>query len=397
MSLDSSNAVIDWNFTRGRRRQLDHTEAAQASLTLQNHKGLFDTTNDGSPYYGYLEPLIPAAINVKHPFTDEQHTLFTGYIEDWGPYERPSKGRKRETLTVPLVDGFELLTQAKVKPSSDPGHEGSLHYAPQHVDDRIKAAAADADWPAARTNIFHGNVDVQESSYSPGTSMLEVMQDAADAEFPDVANLWMGKQGEIEFRGRYDRFTRAAAGIPEWVLGDDWGLGEDDTRVPIFLYTWAFEKQFIVNSCLVTPIQVDPADVPGMRVEAPLSIAKYGRRDRDIQGLLTLRGDDGNTGGEECQAFASYIVSNNKQPHVHVYGLEIHSTMGQAAWDFIVGVQISSLIELWTQHVGGGGFNGRQFFVEGISAHSTGTYSFGVPDIVMTLDLSPKERWTSFA
>jgi hypothetical protein len=61
-------------------------------------------------------------------------------------------------------------------------------------------------------------------------------------------------------------------------------------------------------------------------------------------------------------------------------------------------VQISSLIEMWTQHPGGGGFNGRQFFVEGINMRSAGPgEKTGVEEVVVTLDLSPKERWASFA
>jgi hypothetical protein len=386
MSLDTSNAVVSWRFDRGRQRELDRTEAATGSITVQNRHGLFDRTNLASPYHADIEPLVPAAISVRNPFTDTFHTLFSGYVEDW-TYERPLKTVDQELLTVPLVDGFELLANAKVLPAGT-GGEGGLFYAPQHVDNRIKAAAADAGLPAARTDINPGNVNVQGVHYPPGASMLEVMQDAADAEFPGVSNLFMGKTGVLAFRGRMDRFNRAAAGVPSFVLGDAWGMSEDASRVPIWFYRWALEKQNLFNSVLVTPTGADPADVPGQRVEAALSIAKYGRRDHDIQDLIVLGGDDGSTALQECHKFAAYYVNNYKSPYVRVYDLEVHSAMGEAAWDFIVNVGIGSLIELWTQHPGGGGLAGRQYFVEGIHAESERPGR-----IKMKLDLSPKDRW----
>jgi len=54
------------------------------------------------------------------------------------------------------------------------------------VDDRIIQAIAETDWPASRTRIFTGNIIVQETTYSPGESILTVIDDAAEAEFPGV-------------------------------------------------------------------------------------------------------------------------------------------------------------------------------------------------------------------
>jgi hypothetical protein len=389
MSLDTSNGVLSWEFQRGRQLELDQTEAGKGRIKLQNRKGLYDRTNLDSPYHASIEPLIPVGINVYNPFDTDYHTLFTGYVEEWD-YERVLKNPRGGTVTTPIVDGFELLANAKILPAGD-GGEGGLFYASQHVDDRIQAAAADAGWPAERTDINPGNVNVQEFTYPPGTSMLEVMQDAADAEFPGVSNLFIGKTGTLAFRGRYARFAKVTDGTPDWILGDEWGIEDDDTRVPLYSYRWALEKQNIFNSVLVTPNGVDPADVPGQRVEASLSIAKYGRRDHDIQGLMILDGDNSNTGLQECHAYAAYYVNNYKTSYVRVYDLEVHTAMGELAWAFVVGVGIGDLIELNTQHPGGGGLDGRKYFVEGIRAKSS-----GVGDIVMNVDLSPIDRWTAY-
>jgi hypothetical protein len=377
---------------RGRESEFDKTEAGTAEISLITTDGRFDPTNATGPYYGQLDALKQSKINIQHPIAGTFHDVFTGYVEDW---ENRRYGQKHIETTVPLTDGFELLEQAQVPPSGVHTGGGGF-YAAAHCDDRIYAALADGAWPAERTRIASGNVNLQAVTYPPGTSMLSIIQDAADGEFPGVANFFMTKEGWARFTGRYIRFQPDTYGIPKWRVGDAAACAIDPTLIPIFDMRWTRSKSLLYNTALVLPEGVAAADVPGNRVTNGVSVNKYGWRNRDIQGLLTLDGDDGKTGLAECKDFATYYVNNYSTPHDRVYDVEIHGHSVRAdVWDLLLNIEIGHRLEVNTVHPGGGGFNAAEFYVEGIHNYAS-ALNEKIPKWRSLFDLSPRAQWTTY-
>jgi hypothetical protein len=115
---------------------------------------------------------------------------------------------------------------------------------------RIESILADVGWPVELSvmwneptpgevpDIFSGQVSVGPKAYGPGTSALDALWDCADADFPGVANMWMGgpgggdgspRAGHLIFRGRQARFRPDVVqyGIVRRTVGDPsaWDTG----------------------------------------------------------------------------------------------------------------------------------------------------------------------------
>ena len=112
-------------------------------------------------------------------------------------------------MQVELVDaldylaGVELVPGTAGQPPPSTDSEGDVYYELQEVDDRIVNVLGNAAWPSSLSTIFSGNVFVKETFYPPGTTALAALADAADAEFPGVANVFVDKLGNVTFHGRH--------------------------------------------------------------------------------------------------------------------------------------------------------------------------------------------------
>lgn len=379
--------VIRWESHRGRQIEFDEIEAGTAKIWLNNRDGRFDPTKGSSPYNGKLLPLKQSRITMAKPTAPAIfEPQFTGYVERWS-FKR--KGPRHQTALVELVDGFEPLSRAEIAPSMKNGS----YFAAQQTDDRQRAALADAGWPAARTQINTGNVDVQPTLYQPGASALEVCRDAAEAEFPGVGMIFMTKAGVYRFLGRCARFDQTN---PDWFLGDAGAREIDPTLIPIFDVELDYDKEHLYNKALILPEGVAAQDVYVRKVQA--SIDKYGPRWLpQITDLLIQAGTTtGNSAVKECSdVFAKYYVDNYKTPYVRATGLELRASFADATatfldplWDFMLNVEIGQLIRLWTVHPSGGGANPLDFYVEGIHNYVRPPQFWR-----QVIDLSPQQRF----
>lgn len=410
---DGLNHVEEITIDRGRESILNRCEAGTAGFTLQNNDGTWDTTNPSSPFYGLILPLRQVQIVPKHPYTGEFIPVFSGFIDEW-KFSR--NGRALSDAEVTCFDGFEPLSNAQVVPDSSRA-AAAVFYASQRVNDRLIALLADAGWPAELTDIFEGNVNLQETTYSPGTAFLTALFDAADAEFPGVSNLYVARDGTFRFRGRYDRFNYAdydtdhigptlewprRQGRQYWYLGDGDAVESDPTLVPIFNMNWNFGKASIINTALVTPQGVKDTEIPGQRVLDATSRNSYGERALNIPNLIVLdHPSDGTNAVQECHRYGEYYVDNWKQPLIELESIEIHGHMAELRpersfiWTFCMEVEIGDICYVTTTNPGGGGMTARGFFVEGIH-HVISSLSDRFPRWVTKLDLSPLEAFTSF-
>lgn len=392
--------VVNWRSHRGRPSEFAKIEGGDAALTLQNRSGTFDPTNPLGPYYTLLDPMKQAKINFQHPIRDTYHDIFSGYTENYGDTRIGPRGAE-SILT--LSDGFEPLNQAHLTPGTS-----GIFYAVQHVDDRIKAVLGDVGWDADFTRIATGNVHCQQMTYDPGTGGLEAIQEAADSEFPGIGNFFNDKSGYAAFSGRGIRFDPDS--YPEWVtrwrVGDAASCALDPTLLPIFDIRTVFGKTALYNEVTCAFRNATPSAIASNRVVDGFSIGKYGRRSLSLLDLIVLDGSTtGNSALLECRDFSNYYVNNFALPRTRISSIEFHGQMddGMTApggesgnlWDFILNVEINHIVEVFTVHPGGGGMEGVEFIVEGIT-NNVSRLNDKVPRWTMNLDLSPAAYFASY-
>jgi len=418
--LDDPSAygvVSGWSISRGRPKETEKTNTGTANLNCLDRQGLLDPMNGSSPFHGNLDPMKQAAISIKHPITGAWWTLFRGFVsrydhelETWGT-------RGLDTISIELADAFDYFAAAMLMPGvhgvSIPGF-GDVYYAGtpsnlggqsdvfKHVDDRIKEILADFGWPVALQNIFSGNVSLQGVVYSRSDSPLSALWDAADSEFPGVANLFVSKNGIVIFHGRDARFNWSDPqyGINTWHAGGLPQAQADSTVAPITDLKFRRTKEDIINACLCLPRGASDTDAEINLLFDNPSITKYGYRGMSITELLTSAGHDAannpTTNLEECRRFADYYVGNYASPRTVVETIRFQTRdIGQvgasALWDLICAIEIGDVIHLNTSHPGGGGFN-EGFFVENLR-YDAQPLRGSLLDITLDVDVSPMSSY----
>lgn len=398
-----------FEINRGRNSETEETGTGTCSITIRDPNGLLDPTNTGGPFYGKIKPRLHAAVARHSPVTDTWSTRFRGYVSRF-VYEMPTSGIP--TVTLELADAFDFFADIAMMPGdhgdTPPGQPGDIYFeggstipaqnVAKHVDQRIHQALDDISWPVALRNIFSGNVTVQEAVYDRYSGLLQVLRDAADAEFPGLANIFVSREGVVTFHGRYARLfpERPGYGIGFWEAGGSAEALADDTVALIHEFTFGLDKDDMTNRALALPQGVDESDVPGNLVEDATSISDFGLLPMDgLVDLLTWHGrnDDASltSAVEETKKFATFYVNNRKSPYPRIRQLvftmrDPGQSSAAANWALLQGVEISDNVTVTTTHRGGGGF-AEDFFVEGIQEVDEAMGEFN--KVTMTLDVSP--------
>lgn len=435
--IDQTYKVQSWTIDRGRQNEMSKIDAGTARIELVDMYGDFDPTNTTSVFYpNTIGPPQQAAICLQNPTTEAWTTLFRGFISrlEWVPY-RTSMGTppanpplpappatappQWANVTLELTDGLGLLAAMEMPADGtfgDQVYESNIIFnkdigngAPplEAVKRRIEKVLTQADWPLTLRTIFTGNVTLQEASYAPRTSVLQVLQDSAEADFPDAAaTIYIGGPrlpGHVVFHGRYTRFNPGdvSYNIRTWQLGDDAAHAADATVIRVSPPLVAsLDDTLIYTSAMAANANIHDGDLPGQYNTDAAAVALRGLRSWSAEGLLTFNGS-GTSGEAETRKFAKFIVDNYKTPKLRVGTLTIKPRRPGATttWDMLGKIDISDIVHLKTTHAGGGGFN-HDFFVEGIhySARPGPKYPGYAPPtwlIDLTLDVSPRAAYAA--
>jgi len=406
--LDDTYNVRSWEIDRGRQNEMSKTSTGTAVVELVDRDGDFDPTNTAGAFY-QLQPLSHAAIALQNPTTFVWSTLFRGYVSQivWEPYQREDAAN----VTIHLVDALALFAACEMRPNfGDDFVQGNIvFYEDTNLDavqTRINKVLDTLGWPANLRSVFTGNVALQQTVYAPRSSALQVLQDAADGEFPDIANVYIGgpkNPGEVVFHGRFARFhpEDVSYGIETFQLGDDTAAAAASGTVRISPpLTASLDDTLIYTSALATPQNIADGDIPGQYREDTTSSAAKGLRTWSAENLTTRSGN-GTDGLDETKKFADYYVINYVNAKLRVGALTVKSRKldgspgSNATWHLLGAVDISDIIHLTTTHGGGGGFN-TDFYVEGV--HYRARPGGDAPILELTLDVSPKSAydWNPF-
>lgn len=397
-------SISGWQIRRGRTYITDTTEAGTAQADFADTEGILDVTNTSGPFTP-MRPNCPFAIALHDPIAATWTTLFTGLVQQVPQTMDVSEKVCRGSIMA--ADLFELLGVAEVPAGLDFDNTGAgtstantigdTTYAEQAVDDRIRAILADAGIPSGMTSIFSGNVNVQQCTEPAGTKILAALQDAAEAEFPGVANLYITKDGLVAFRGRLARFNPGdpTYGINTWNVGDTAAVAANSGWALIAGLTFDRDIAKVINAASVSPQNILDAQIPGQLVitSDTASIPRYGNRVYIAQDLLTAGGKtDGLRPNAETRLFGAFYAENfpDAQPRISQLTFRWVPTSAPNAaahWAFLCGVELGDLVNVTTTHPGGGGFFEDPYFVEGIS-YDAKPGGGPIPDITLTLDLS---------
>jgi hypothetical protein len=388
---------------RGRTDEFERHSTGTMNVTFNDRDGDVDPTN-----VDWISR--PMAFAVRNPVTDEWQPRFRGSVDDH-TYDLDPSGFVKGTVTFECVDALDYFSNFELAPglagdTPPSGSEGYVFYEDTAVTGpqiRINQALADCGWPSGLSSIFTGNVNVNPTVYSPGESILAVIQDAADAELPGIGQFSLDRYGVSCFRGRNARFDPAttASTATHW----DFHAWTAPFFGPPFRVTRS--RRIIRNQAMSYP-QYLPSGAPfpaADRVDQVVigDTSIHGGRSWSATDLVVKDGiTTSNTGPEECLAYAQYIVDNYgdsiaRPASITFRALRPEDVRGPDLWDFVSKVDISDTIAVTRGHPGGGGVSDT-YFVEGISE----TWRPGVKDLdtgysflTMTLDLSPTTYWTT--
>lgn len=96
---------IEWGY--GRQHELDRIEAGTGSVTLDNTDRALDPTNTASTYSPDVKPMVRVRVKATHLAVT--YDVLQGFVEAWQPVWQ----QESAWVSLPLVDGFKLLAQAK--------------------------------------------------------------------------------------------------------------------------------------------------------------------------------------------------------------------------------------------------------------------------------------------
>lgn len=428
------NIVVD----RGRSYEFDKTATGTARVTFTDVSGDLDFTNTSSGYAPggatEIDVMKQAVVCLPNPAgaTVTWHPVFRGFISSMSVEPHPTE--KYLTVTYDLVDALNIFARTEMVPSttSTPifgatvpaGTEGDVYYAEDTATDavqtRIGQVLDEVGWPSALREIFSGNSKLQEVTYPYRTSALAVIQDAADAEFPGVANFYVNSGGTVCFHGRYSRFdpettsTATTWDFTDWYVGDLAAATASPATVvplspPIRIVR---DEENLYTNAICTPQGITDSGVAAQYVKDTTAVSKYGLRTWSAENLLNLGGQIASGGAgtfvatQTTKAMAQYYVDNFAVPRTRLGQLTVRSqppegVYGDATWALIVGADIGDRVTVATTHYGGGGATGT-FFVEGVHYDVVpgGLLPGGapLPDVTMTVDVSPTSYYdTPFA
>jgi hypothetical protein len=232
--IDDDYNVQSWSVHRGRANEMSKTGTGTATIQLVDRTGDFDPTNNRPllrpPHHRGTDG---AWCRRRSNYRTRDHTWSTPFRGlhlsiQWVPY----RTEQHANVTIGWSTGWRSWPRWRW-PGRQFGHaviDGNIVYNEDAgldaVKTRIGKVLDEVGWPGALRSIFTGNVSLQKTTYAPRSTALSVIEDAADAEFPTLANVYIGgphNPGYVVFHGRYARFNPddVAYGIRVWLCGDD--------------------------------------------------------------------------------------------------------------------------------------------------------------------------------
>lgn len=376
--------VAGYDTKNGRQSLISQTETGTATVYCNDRSGLFDDRNLSSPYIGNLSSR-QILLQLWNPVTEAWEPQFRGIIDDYsydidGSAVDADGAPINASVQLECVDIFDYLNGYGLTPGLDghpppAGMEDGVWYdaTSGSVQDRFLAILYDANIDAQRYHLASGTVNVIGVKYDPDESALTALRDAADAELPFIANIYVDRYGRFMFRGKYSRFDPdfvssepgSSWDFQRWPVGDGAAIEADPTRGQIREVRYVRSRADLINAAIAYPQGIDAADMPGQVTAASASILAHGKHQAPpMSDLLTSEGTfTGYNKLVETAKFAELLVENKKAPRVAITALQLKSLPPEdpraaATWGTICGADISHIVNVAVGYPGGAGLSG---------------------------------------
>lgn len=362
----------------GRQSEFDTTDTGTATAYFFDTSG----TLDDDDLVG-----LQILFQLYDPVTASWHIRWRGHIDDieHDLIDTPPS-IELANVAVRCVGIFDYLGGCKMLPgvfgdTPPSGMNGVVFYEDENVDDRIIALLNDAGLASTMRVVFTGNIDVNETLYDPDDVILQAVRDAADAEFPGVANFYEDRYGRCAFHGRFARFDpeTVAASASNWDFQSwDGATREDVTTDVAQVREFSFNRPRarIINSYVSWPradengVEFDRSEIENQVVTDATSISAYGYRGQEAPDLIIKSNiNNSNTGAEECILFGTFYVTNYANPAKAVQRVTFKSlgpgdARAAATYELMCKADISDRLSLTIDEAD---LNDVPFFIDGIA------------------------------
>lgn len=370
-----------WDIDTGRQSELDTTDTGTANVYFNaRNNTTFDVNLVG----------MQIMLQAYDPVAAAWQPQYRGVIDDVQVVPNPLVDSANDLSAVQwtCVDRFDYLGGVKFLPgvhgnTAPAGMSGVAFYEDGPVNTRLEALLDDANVDPDDYVVFEGNVEVNETLYGTEEVILQGLRDAADAEFPGIANVYVDRFGRVVFHGRFARFdpdgTAGPAGADAWDF-QRWSAAtrEDVTTgvAQIREFAYNFPRSRIINSYVAWPRE-DENGVPwnhaGISTQISTdatSITTYGYHGDDSPDLIIKRLKPAvgtSTGAQQCKLFADFYVNNYAVPRLNVQRVKFMSVMpddpvAAATWALMTRADISDIIALTIDEAG---LTAEDFYIEG--------------------------------
>ena len=223
---DTDNFVSKIEIRRGRQTEFDQTETSTATVYINDTEGVIEPGGGG-----LLEDIDGRQIMLQllNPVTSTWVTQYRGLVDDMTFDFNPAG--VVSNVQIECVDLFDYLAGVEMLPGTfgdtpPAGSEGVVFYEDTDFQTRLKQILTDSGLDPDFFEVLTGNVDLQETKYDPGDSILVAIRDAVDAEFPGIANVYTDKLGRVCAHGRFARFDPDSVKVGTYCAFTRWKAGD---------------------------------------------------------------------------------------------------------------------------------------------------------------------------
>ncbi len=389
----------------GRQSELDTTDTGTATVYFHDLAQVLDDDD----LIG-----LQVMLQLYNPVADEWQIRWRGHIDDIGASLVDVPNVPLATTSMTCVGIFDYLGGCKMLPgvfgsylavagATPAGMESVVFYEDGDVQTRIIHLFTDAGLDPDMFVAFTGNVDVNETLYdAAGDVILQALRDAADAEFPGVANVYEDRFGRAVFHGRKARFTPelVAASASDWDFMRWYAATREDVTsgvAQIREFGFNRPRARIINSYIAYPradengVEFDRTLIPTLVKTDPTSISDYGYRGAEAPDLIIKKNfNNDNSAFTECGLFGDFYTSNYNLPRKAIQQVVFRSmnpedARADANWDLMCRADISDAINLTVDEAQ---LADEPYFIDGISVECR-VLNADFDDVTVTPNLTP--------
>jgi hypothetical protein len=259
--VNLTSQVLNCNIDQPFDRVNDVFLAGTTNFVFTDENGDWNPDNSGSPYYGYIVPMVQIKIVATHASVD--YPLYYGYVDSWK--YRPANGGDIAMMTVRGIDGIGRLAQATLSTLDSYSGINLTGFRIQGVYDTL---ATDGWTPASYTEIGQTYMGPDPGTYR---TALDVINQAVETE---LGIYYQNNLGILTFYNRATQWEKAA-GVPYYFYDNGNPITYQDTA-------FKYDTDFLYTNVIVQ----------GIEVYAPSSLAFYGKRTLSRNNVICQNYDD---------------------------------------------------------------------------------------------------------